>query len=52
MNYIGSKQTLLPFLYECIKQVTTDDEKANVFCDILRAPEQWVNISKPKDAKL
>ena len=34
MNYIGSKQTHLPFLYEYIKQVTADDEQANVFCDI------------------
>lgn len=32
MNYIGSKYSLLPFLYESIKKVISSDSK--VFCDL------------------
>ena len=34
MNYIGSKQRLLPFLDRCITEVTATDNSIHRFCDI------------------
>lgn len=34
MNYIGSKQSLLPFLDECITQVAGDSAASPGFCDL------------------
>lgn len=34
MNYIGSKQTLLPFLEQCVDKVTAGDNQVKSFCDL------------------
>lgn len=51
MNYIGSKKTLLPFIYETIKN-NSNDLKNKIFCDLFSGTSIISSFFKDKTKKI
>ena len=52
MNYIGSKQTLLPFILQTVKDVVGENLSDKVFCDLFAGTGVVGNLFKPKVKKV